>query len=434
MKVFYRLLPIISALFLIIFFSGIATSCNTTEPPPPNNGSLSISLTDVSCTEMWVNLKANGVTFPISVSFLTDGSTIAQLNNLNSSDTTIYIDSLLPNKSYQMQAQFAKDNLTTSSNKLAVQTLDTTSNNFTWQTFTFGDPNGGSCSLNDVAVIDANDIWAVGEIFMDDSTGQPDPLQYNAIHWNGNNWTVIRIPYYYQGQPYYNPIQTVFAFSSNDIWFAGNGVLHWDGNQYNPVPLPSNVWGQDQINKIWGSSDNDLYIIGNSGSIAHYNGTTWQKIESGTTTDINDICGVNDSLVLAAVSSRYHIGDYKLLSVTPNTAKDYIGWPYTRLYGVWFQNERNIYITGSGAFVYKNGSLATINLPTNSFLTRAKGSGLNDIYIAGCCNTLVHFNGYNWQLINGVYGNYEGMDVKGNLATAVGWTGSQAIIVMVKRQ
>ena len=32
-------------------------------------------------------------------------------------------------------------------------------------------------------------------------------------------------------------------------------------------------------------------MVGNNGQIAHYNGTNWQRIESGTTLNINDIWG-----------------------------------------------------------------------------------------------------------------------------------------------
>lgn len=61
------------------------------------------------------------------------------------------------------------------------------------------------------------------------------------------------------------------------------------------------------MNKIWGSSSNDLYVVGNSGNIARYNGSSWTKIESGTTANINDIWGVidqinNQQMVYVAVS------------------------------------------------------------------------------------------------------------------------------------
>ncbi len=71
-----------------------------------------------------------------------------------------------------------------SSNELSVTTMDTTSHNFTWQTWTFGEHS--SSTLYDVAIIDENNIWAVGEIYMNDSLGNPDPDAYNAVHWNGS--------------------------------------------------------------------------------------------------------------------------------------------------------------------------------------------------------------------------------------------------------
>jgi hypothetical protein len=404
----------ISILFILYL------SCNSpTQPPPPGNGLLTLSLTDVSCTEAWIELKTNGVALPVNVSLLANNSLITQINNLNHSDTTIYVDSLLPNKSYQLQAQISQSILVTSSNKLAVQTLDTTSNNFTWQTFTFGDPNGGSCSLNDVAVIDANDIWAVGEIFMDDSTGQPDPLQYNAIHWNGNNWTVIRIPYYYQGQPYYNPIQTVFAFSSNDIWFAGNGVLHWDGNQYNPVPLPSNVWGQDQINKIWGSSDNDLYIVGNSGSIAHYNGTTWQKIESGTqypSTDVWGISNMGSVSKVIAVAYPPGPGESTIFSLISGSAIDTLDLPGERFGSIWTYGMKT-YAGGLKTWVSTNNNWK--QALDNGY--RIRGSQYNNI-IGALINKIVHFNGTRWQNIVGVPSEFStnGVSTKDNIVVVVG--------------
>ncbi|MGA8265449.1 MAG: hypothetical protein WB779_13480 [Ignavibacteriaceae bacterium] len=287
-------------------------SCNTTEPLSEKvYAKVLLSLSSVSSIETWINIKTSNLDLPADIVFLRDNLIIRQLV-ISTNDTTIYVDSLLPNSTYRFTAHYYQYNSTFASNELSVKTLDTTSSNFTWQTFTFGAANAGSSHLSDVAIIDENNIWAVGEIYMDDSTGNPDPLRYNGAHWDGNGWTVIRIPYYYQGQPYYNPIQTVFAFGANDIWFAGNGVLHWDGSQYVPVPLPTNVWGQDQINKIWGSSSQDLYIVGNTGSIAHYNGSTWQKIESGTTTDIIDIWGVtnNSPLIYCTASNILSQGDH----------------------------------------------------------------------------------------------------------------------------
>ncbi len=58
-----------------------------------------------------------------------------------------------------------------------ITTMDTTSHNFTRQSFTFGQHS--SSVLYDVAIIDENNIWAVGDIYMNDSLGNPDPNRYN---------------------------------------------------------------------------------------------------------------------------------------------------------------------------------------------------------------------------------------------------------------
>jgi hypothetical protein len=201
-----------------------------TPPPPPNNGTLTLSVLETSCTEAWLELKTNGVAFPVNVNLLKD-NTVAQTISLGKNDTTVYIDSLLPNKSYELQAQFSQSNQTTSSNKLAVQTLDTTSNNFTWQTYTFGDPNAGSSQLSDVAIIDENNIWAVGGIYMDDSTGQPDPEPYGLVHWDGNKWNLQKI--YYKTSSgntlIISDIRGILYLNTGDIWFAAGSIFHWNG-------------------------------------------------------------------------------------------------------------------------------------------------------------------------------------------------------------
>jgi len=61
--------------------------------------------------------------------------------------------------------------------------MDTTSNSFTWQTFTFGG-NAGSCNLFDAALVNDTLAYAVGSIYLTDSTEHPDPLPYNLVKWN----------------------------------------------------------------------------------------------------------------------------------------------------------------------------------------------------------------------------------------------------------
>ena len=419
-------------LTLALGISLLFPSCkkdNPVVPPTPEPPkAVSLSLVDVSCTEAFIKVTAADSVLPVSISLSKDDHTIASFT-LAKTDTIVIDTTLQPNQSYTYQTTAQISGKEEKSDTLQVKTLNVTSDNFTWQTFTFGNPDYGSSLLRDVAIIDKNNIWVVGEIY-NDSTGQA----YNAVHWDGQNWELKRIPYYYQGQPFYNPIQTLYAFANDDIWFGGNGIIHWDGNQYDPIPIPTNVWGPHQINKIWGTSSNSLYIVGNDGKIAQYQNGNWSRIESGTTTNINDIWGYYDSsankpLILCAASSRYELGDYKLLSISGNIANEYITWPYTRLYGIWFNSPLKIYVVGSGAYVYINNNLKALNLSTNFFLTSVKGNDLNDIYISTSDAQVYHYDGINWrQAYNGIYGDYEGLDVKGNTIVLVGYNIEGGII------
>ena len=265
----------------------------------------------------------------------------------------------------------------------------------------------------------------MGEIH-NDTTG----LLYNAAHWDGSSWELKRISVQYHGNLITPPLYGVYAFSATDIWFSSGVPIYGDGTNWTQYHLfDMGILGQDDgyLTKIWGTSSSNIYYVGTLGTIVHYQNGTWSKIESGTTTNINDIWGINDSvannsLVLCTVSSRYELGDYKLLSISGNTANEYFGWPFTRLYGIWFNSPFEIYIVGDGAYVYKNYSLKLISLPTNYFLTRVKGNDLNDIYISTSNALIFHFNGTKWKEVsNGINGSYEGMDIKGNEIVVVGY-------------
>ena len=265
---------------LLLFIISL-TSCSTTEPPDSPEPALKLELEDVSCTEAWITLTTNNLQLPAAINVLKNNS-LSHSFILNTQDSLLYIDSLLPNQTYKYQVSSIQYQV--SSNELSITTMDTTSHNFTWQTWTFGEHS--SSTLYDVAIIDENNIWAVGEIYMNDSLG--NSISYNAVHWNGSEWELKRI--LYKGG--FWVIRTIFAFNSNDIWFSG--YIRYLNGQFLELPIPDILigWG---INKLWGSSSSDIYVVGNEGNIAHYNGTSWTKIESGTTLDINDIGGAKKS-------------------------------------------------------------------------------------------------------------------------------------------
>ncbi len=175
------------ALICLILLLSLATSCETTEPP--SSKKLTLTAEDASCTEAWLNLKLENISLPTEVRITQNDTTIITIN-INSSDTTLYIENLLPNKTYSFYSTIPsfQNSSAIKSNKVSVTTMDTTSHNITWETFTIG--NRGT--LRDVAIINENNIWAVGEIYVNDSLGQLEPTARGFAQWNGKEWKITR--------------------------------------------------------------------------------------------------------------------------------------------------------------------------------------------------------------------------------------------------
>ncbi|MEO8232451.1 MAG: glucosyl transferase [Ignavibacteriota bacterium] len=318
---------------------------------------------------------------------------------------------------------------------------DTTSHNFTWQNFTFG--GAATSSLFDVAIIDENNIWAVGEIYMNDSLGNPDPIVYNAVHWDGTNWNPLKISVSYNGNETISPLKGILVLHTGEIILSSGLPYLPQGNSWKLYHLwDMGVLHQNDggVDHIWGSSMHDLFFVGYKGSIVHFDGTNWQKIESGTTLNINDVWGNvenNITTVLAAASNLGTTDEKKLLRIQ-GTKIDTIDWtPQRTLYTVWFNSLNTIYAGGDGLYFKTQNGWETNNALQAYFSFRVRGTANNNVIAAGGFGFAAHFNGANWKVLDDVAlvsGNYYGLDVKGKITALVGSNGSSAIITIGKQQ
>ncbi|QKJ96212.1 MAG: glucosyl transferase [Ignavibacteriota bacterium] len=428
---------------LIISLSLLLQACNTTDPPPPDGekATLELKLEDVSCIEAWIELTTTNLPLPTTVTLNQTnptGDTKSQILNLNTQDSLLYIDSLLPNQTYKFHTTIQSYNQAeVKSNELSVTTMDTTSHNFTFETFTFGG-TAGSSVLYDVAIINENNIWAVGEIYVAD-TSQNGYTMYNAVHWDGNQWELKRI--LYDGNIW--TIKTIFAFNQNDIWFSA--FVRYDGQKFIELPISPILTGWS-INKIWGSSSRNLYVVGNNGNIVFYNGTSWSRIESGTELNINDIWGdynqkTGEWEILAVASNKFFNEGKKIFKIDGLlvTEINVVGLTWS-LSSIWFNAARKYFIAGDGIYYKKTLNESWVKDLTfiQIYKDRIRGTQLNNILVSGSNGLISHFNGVNWKhYINNELPYYSGRllscDVKDNILIAVGWKEIQAIITMGKK-
>jgi hypothetical protein len=321
---------------------------------------------------------------------------------------------------------------------------ETTSHSFVWEKI---DTVGGasSSSWNDVTVINDSLAYAVGEVYLYDSLGNVDPQPYNLAKWDGTKWSLQKVPYIYQGQPFYSPIQSVFGFNPNDIWACGNGVRHWNGSRFNEVPIPTSVWGPYGMNKIWGTSSTDIYIVGDGGNIAHFDGFSWQKVASPTTIILLDIWGSVDpqtgAKTILAVGSERGGSAFSLLQIIGLSATSIstTGLIYPGETSLWFSPGGPYYVIGNGVFTKKQLTdtiWREIDNPLWPYLEKIRGSGPNDVFIAGDLGFMLHYNGLTWKnyqddgtlpkLQNGIWIS---VAIKGNEVVAVGLIGNRAAML-----
>jgi hypothetical protein len=324
---------------------------------------------------------------------------------------------------------------------------DTTSQNFTWQKYYFGVNTFNH--LDDVAIVNDTSIWAVGSVFLNDSTGNIEGEQHNAIHWDGNNWNIERIEFYtICGQAHKTSYKgrTISKLNDTTIWIsaAGNQIASMNGNIQTSVDcLPFDM----VINKIWVENNNSVYAVGINGSIAHYSNSKWLKIESGTDMSIMDIWGAKNpqtgSSEILAVASYYDTSvNRKILQINGNTAttisSNGINWD---LHSIWFKPQSHYFVVGSGIY---DKNLLTENTWSNQYFNITnynanciRGNDTNDIVVVGSFGEVLHYNGKRWRSFRDETGlpngEYLSVVIKDNKIIAVGYDGLKAVILVGKR-
>ncbi|MBI9072923.1 MAG: hypothetical protein JEY94_15085 [Melioribacteraceae bacterium] len=430
---------ILSAIILVLTFS-----C-TTEPEILENNLEFIGI-DASCTEAWLNIKLSNQNYSQKVIIKRDGEEIA--NYPAAAKDTIIVDTTLTESTdYNYTAIIYEGNEQVAEKRVNITTKEPTSHNISWRTWEFGDY--GSSRLRDVAIINENDIWAVGEIYLNDDEGNNIDTLYNALHWNGENWSKYRIEVRLTYEHVsvitkLDPIKSVFSFEQNEVWFASNagGVSIAKTGDLELLNIPYGT-GPGGANAIWGDSNKNMFFTGNNGSLIHYNGQRWKKIETGTDLPINDIYGsinpITGKTEVIAIASDLSIDRGKKIfllneDTVGEVSSEGLGW---RLLGVWFNTGAKYYISGSSIKSKTNLSKGNWkNENATEFVTFSiAGNELNDIYACGSYGEVIHYNGISWNSSRSILGLdnnkiFYKVECEGNIVIAVGFNGRKARIAM----
>jgi MYXO-CTERM domain-containing protein len=150
-------------------------------------------------------------------------------------------------------------------------------------------------------------------------------------------------------------------------------------------PMPTKLTTTQNLRSVWGSSDSDLWIVGDKGTIVHFDGRAWSDSNSGTTEDLTGIYGTapNDIWVSTQQGSVLH-WDGATWQVAVHMAQ-------TTLLSIWASGPTDVWAVGiattdgdAGLIRRWNGAKwETTIVPNSTSVWSVTGMGPSEIWMAG---------------------------------------------------
>ncbi len=178
------------------------------------------------------------------------------------------------------------------------------------------------------------------------------------LHYDGSAWSLV-------DSPTDQDLWGVWGAGPNDLWSVGGSarhpatamptLIHFDGTQWTNVDLPTlshaNVTA---LFKVWGSGPDDVYAVGQHGTMLHWDGSTWSDILVGAEDDLISIWGTGPNDIVAVggrsngIVARFDGTEWHSQFLTPMPG----------LNGVWMGHQGIAHVVGL------HGTLATLDANT----------------------------------------------------------------------
>lgn len=145
------------------------------------------------------------------------------------------------------------------------------------------------------------------------------------------------------------------------------------------------------LSGIWGNTPENLFVVGDQGTLLHYDGAAWQTMASHTTTQLTTVWGSTTGQVFVTSQAgqllRYTGSIWELAYQAP-----------TALTALWGSSDNDIFVAGiDGAiFHYQDQQWTEVFRVPTALFTHIWGSAANDVFVAGWQGAIFHYNGQQW--------------------------------------
>ena len=400
--------------FIIIFLN---LNCSTGSSPLVDD-KLSIEPIFIDATKSYFKTTSTNLSDEYEIRLFRDDSLISISKSLNS-NIMITDSNLLPGHYYSYYAtQHLKNSgISTRSNKVDINTLDTTSQIFDIKTDLFG--HIGS-HLRDVHIFSPSEIWAVGGIYDGDEL-------YGALIWDGSSWVSKNLIW---DEAHIQP-NDFFSFNNDKIWLTGGSIFYYQQDSLELSYL-RDIVNKQSMSRSWGVSENNLFSVGNHGTILDYDGQEWHNLNINSDDGFIDISGYANSE-----------DDINLWVIGNNSIIYYDGSSWTNLIDE-IRSYFTEYFIPTAVFASDkiNGVLVALAMPTKSivfflspeivypmilfecdiYVRAISATNFNDIFVSGDYLRFGHYNGKVFQRKDDQVGSgyLLGIDMLGDFTIIVG--------------
>ena len=222
-------------------------------------------------------------------------------------------------------------------------------------------------------------------------------------------------------------LRAIYVFNANNVWVVGNNgtIVYYNGSTWTTQTSGTT----QQLNAVWGTAANSVWVVGSGGVILFWDGSTWEAQPSGTTENLWGIWGSSATNVFAVGSNgviRRWNGSSWALS---NSGTSEILW------AIWGSSATSIWVVGdNGTILFWNGSTwASQSIVITNDFYAVWGSAANSVWAVGTSGVLYFWNGSTWaaqtsgttQILFGVWGTAaNSVWVVGNGGVILFWNGS----------
>ncbi len=199
----------------------------------------------------------------------------------------------------------------------------------------------------------------------------------------------------------------IWGSSAENIFAVGDGgtIIHYDGDVWSTQTSTTT----NNLKGVWGSSETDVYVVGAGGKIlkTENGGTTWLPMTSNTLNGLNSIWGSSGSDIFAVGDSgtiRHYDGNPEGTWTAMSSGTT------VKLLGVWGSAWNDLYAVGNShkgtywertVLRYNGTSWSPVSTGNGVTLMSPWGSASNDITAAGSFGTIMRYDGSTWKQTGG---------------------------------